>query len=980
MAQERATRSGRFLALAGFLACGLGLVGLVWWLRSEAAQGGAVTTGQRPSASPSSIEFPSSDSSAATPTRLAVPNDLAEVPPEGESAAIAYPPGIETYTITGRVVDAQGLAWAGARVRLVPDPTTGDALAWKVDSYELDLKTLRVVTTGEDGRFSLTAPWLPGPGLYRGRGMQASPVALVAADRMAWHAFAVQYHDGHDRDIGDLVVSMPAAAIVAHVVDERGAPIEGAEAGIYSWGLDKDAESVPGKADAEVFNVMGLARGSSDAEGHLQLTDLWPSEGTISFSDPSHVSKQLKDVKVRRGETVDLGDVVMSQGGTVAGVVRDESGSAIPGATVWARAANDLHVFGLDDADTTLDALPLILDQIESSRTWRTTRAPVIADARGRFDRPGLEGAAVDVVVVAPGYEPVRVSGVPIGTMNVDVALKHEANLQVGVVDGATGDAVEGTSLKAFRWAGTDNGMFKEMESERVVTPGSHAGEFVVHTIGPRGTRLVAEAPGRATQEVFQKAAEPVVIRMQPEATVEGRVVSDSGEPIDGVTVRLRPLTKDGQDDVWRDHPDAVARKECKTVADGRFRFDRVSEGKFKLHTSCVGYRAPEPMPLEIALGDRVELPPLVLSRATEVRGIVRDADGKPAGGLQVYVGWSPPGGSGRNACLAETDHTGAFALLDVPAGNHVVKVGEDLGSEPLAEEPIEVAEGASLVVDFMLPRFAVVHGVVTSAGRGVSGAEVHAECEESKPNRRQAKWSTKSDTDGGYVVTIKHPGPYRIWAEKPGGGRSSPISAQVSWGLDYPRDFDLGGASIAGHLVDAADGTVPVGARMRLLRDGQPASAWIEIGDAGSFVIDPLPAGRYVVQTEGGPYPLATSPTELQLDEGQKLEGVVITVAKGAVIDAIVLDVHGQPDAAWVFLVTPGDPTKAESHGAPKGKARIEGLLPGHYRLVVAGPSYEYFVSEPALGRDPRSLEEASAEVTLEAGEHREVTLQKVR
>jgi hypothetical protein len=275
-----------------------------------------------------------------------------------------------------------------------------------------------------------------------------------------------------------------------------------------------------------------------------------------------------------------------------------------------------------------------------------------------------------------------------------------------------------------------------------------------------------------------------------------------------------------------------------------------------------------------------------------------------------------------------------------------------------------------------MLPPLPVVHGRVTSAGRPVSGARVTAEELGSATNRQPAKFSQDGDTDGEFRLTFKQEGRFAVRATIPGGAASTPVPLDMAWGVDVPLDFELGTASIRGRVIDS-DGTLAAAElKVRLQRDGQAATDWLEASAAGDFWFHPLLPGQYVVEVQGKAYP-PTLGEHLEVGGAQQLEGVVVTVAKGAAIDGLILDAQGQPDASWVYLVRPVVPPVPEQLGAPKGVFRIEGLPPGRYKLIVAGATYADWWQDPHFEDLARASVKAEVEVELAAGEVRRVTLQ---
>jgi RNA polymerase sigma factor (sigma-70 family) len=895
---------------------------------------------------------------------------------DADPAASAWPPGITTYVASGRVVDEHGRPWAGAIVRSVPDETTGNVLGVPTHSYSIELEEQQSTTTDEEGRFALTSPWATGAGSF-GRifGLTPAPVLLVQADGMALHAFPLLNHDGRDRDVGDLVLSMRSGAIVARLVDAAGAPIAGAGAGIFSWGPGEVAQGTPGLPESTDFNIMGLTRVRSDAAGRIEIAGLWPAKCTIRISHARHVEQRARDVIVGPGQVVDLGDIVMERGAQVAGVVRDTAGAPVAGAEVWAWDPSMVYadgIAGLEPEDWERgDPLPDVMTFLHQSRAWHNPRVPVTTDAEGRFEVSGVSSATVDVFVEAPGCEPLRLAGAPVDGQPVELVLVAETNLEVRVVDDGSGDALAAATLRGFRCTGKLGWQSRSVDVERTVTPGSVPGSFVVHTLGRHGTRLLVSAPGHATHSVRVDAeslpAAPLTVRLPRACVVSGRVEDAAGAPIARAAVSLQPVGASDDPDDESEPVQLDGEQEVATGADGAFRFDGLGSGPLTLRVRAAGFASAEPTTIDVAAGAQT-LPPVILQRACGITGTLRRADGTPAAGLQV-------------ALVVETVHHGAkvdrsggFALLDLEPGPYLLSIAERLGGRPLLELEVTLEPTETRVIDLVLPRPPVLRGRVTSGGVPVAAARVRATEQPRDESYGAVEASQPCDADGGYVLPLAHEGRYRLRAERPGGGASAPLELDVVWGLERSLDFELGTASLAGRVVDAADGSAPPGVTVRLLRDGEPATDWIATSDAGAFDIPALFAGAYEIRARSGTHPEIGQP--VQLDEGQHLQDVLVPIARGAVIDGEVIDSRGEPEGAWVFLVTPGDSAKVTRHGAPKGLFRIEGLPAGRYRVVVADGNYADDLLDPAQAANARASEKASADIELAAGEQRKLTL----
>ncbi len=153
-------------------------------------------------------------------------------------------------------------------------------------------------------------------------------------------------------------------------------------------------------------------------------------------------------------------------------------------------------------------------------------------------------------------------------------------------------------------------------------------------------------------------------------------------------------------------------------------------------------------------------------------------------------------------------------------------------------------------------------------------------------------------------------------------------------------------GASIKGHVVDAATKVPLAGARVRLTGSSQREP--IVTGDSGAFAFDGLPAGTYAFGIERTDYLPASWPAPsrwirrrenpITIAAADIVENVTLALDRGGVVTGRVTTAAGDPlSGARVSLVGPGPAafTRSETTGA-NGEYRAAKLAPGHYVLRV--------------------------------------------
>src|SRR5688572_22539763 len=134
-------------------------------------------------------------------------------------------------------------------------------------------------------------------------------------------------------------------------------------------------------------------------------------------------------------------------------------------------------------------------------------------------------------------------------------------------------------------------------------------------------TRLLADgAPGGAPLEVVPA----------PTARVSGRVLDATGRPLAGATVRVAQLAvpDDSPCDLGPDAPcaRAWAWEFAPTPADGRFLFEHLEPGLYRLSAEAEGFLNSPERHLELAAGE-LQVPDLLLEPGAVLRGRVLGAD-----------------------------------------------------------------------------------------------------------------------------------------------------------------------------------------------------------------------------------------------------------------------------------------------------------------------------------------------------------------
>ena len=169
-----------------------------------------------------------------------------------------------------------------------------------------------------------------------------------------------------------------------------------------------------------------------------------------------------------------------------------------------------------------------------------------------------------------------------------------------------------------------------------------------------------------------------------------------------------------------------------------------------------------------------------------------------------------------------------------------------------------------------------------------------------------------------------------------------------------------VGTATLSGTIV--TDEQTPRGVRnvrVELSGEGQPIQR-VFTDASGKFVFDRLPAGRYTlvvtkpgyVRTAYGAKRADRPGTPITIGEGQRIDGIALTIIRGSVIAGTVRDELGQPAPGVAVRVMQYRMMNGERALAPaatlsgpfgettddRGMYRVFGLAPGEY-VVTATP-----------------------------------------
>lgn len=236
---------------------------------------------------------------------------------------------------------------------------------------------------------------------------------------------------------------------------------------------------------------------------------------------------------------------------------------------------------------------------------------------------------------------------------------------------------------------------------------------------GPWNYALRFSRPGMASEIVERLPAEklapmaggqPKVFRLGPEAVIKGRIVDSSPVAVPVANAEVSAL---------RASEDGIESSSARTGDDGSFILGGLEARRYFLRITKFGWRPTVMKAIQAGSGVRVAIK---LTRATVIRGVVRDKSGDPESNATVAALLSDVPGIPTTPIFWTSDSTGAFAQDRFVPGTYYLwaRKGDMLAYPP---EKIELEEGGDVEVDLSLKQKGsrVTGQVVPQAGVRIS-------------------------------------------------------------------------------------------------------------------------------------------------------------------------------------------------------------------------------------------------------------------
>jgi hypothetical protein len=574
-----------------------------------------------------------------------------EAVPGDRSAAVPVLAEEAESSLRGRTVDSRDRPVPGAEIRAMGRPAAD--LAFIDREYQEEERETVRTQSGDQGEFEMRLPV--------GRPHDLRVDAKGFAEAMARWVYAGQ----------DVTVVLLRGASIHGTVRRKQdlAPVAGAEVRVFS------------STDVQLW------KGTTDGEGRYSVADLYPGD-VVLLVIPEQERAESLSLHLEEGEAVPC-DVEVSIGSVVTGAVRDKAtGLPIEGAEIGA---------------------------------WSFDAKVVRTDASGSYALPGVINAPnVRLCARASGYGRYEILVHPgegdVVRADFELTRGRTARGRVVSRDGAP---VAGAYVAAASQTRSDRWLVRsDWVSKRTASDGRF--ELTgLRTDQPHLLVVHQERLATTVSKGFDTGAGNTIdlgdIVLPAAASLGGAVVTQDGEPIQGIFVTLDPPGAEGYDFMNRfDH------REIQTGVEGSFHFADLAPGKCFLRVKTGDLSIRRELEVDLAEGEARRGVRMELGEGMSIRGRVVDPrDRGVEGASLILVPADPDQNGGVASARSRTDGRFVFSLLE--AGNYDITAsyhdmhGRSGDDHDLVDGRVAgVAAGASGVL-IRLQLAAYVRGTVLS-------------------------------------------------------------------------------------------------------------------------------------------------------------------------------------------------------------------------------------------------------------------------
>lgn len=642
------------------------------------------------------------------------------------------------------------------------------------------------------------------------------------------------------------------------------------------------------------------------------------------------------------------------------------------------------------DGQPIADARVLAVSTAEPFPLAEARRDGVITDKHGEWSVASVAPGSYRFVLSHPDYEPATTAPVVVdgATSRSGIEIRANAGGEIrGIVTSASGAPVMAAEVRAIA-----SGSVLWRTARQAVSDAS--GNYVIRGLPRRHAQVVATHATGASElvdvDLTNTAKATANLKLSIDGTIDGTVVTASGEPVPEAQVVAEPAWSGNTDerDLW------AVRGDQYRIADsgGGFHLGGLPAGNYRV-------RAARPGTSESMLWTQVgQVVPtgttglkLAVASPGKVKGRVLYDDGNPPPAFTIAVGYGTP--------MAFATADGHFSV-DVQGGQLNLTVSGPTFIGKMV--PIDVDDGATKDLgNITVKRGRSISGrVLDATGLPVVGATVAAGLLLTGDGQKLyidgesvGAQQTQTDDHGRFVMSGFPPASITVVAGKDGVGRSQSVS------------IPSGSSSAEVDLVLAATGSLSGTARLNgtPLADtiiiaspanGSSSNFFVTTGPDGSFAFDSLTPDRYaitpIVGDSGDKYfrrvdVVVGQRAQVDINATTGTGAVAITLktdagqaVKAAKVAALGLHVDAPNLAALRYgallpaLSADGPPVPFYMRNAVTGVARVDHLTAGPYTVCAVplpGDPSDPVVAQQ-LKQRLNSLPMKCAPVTIESGE----------
>ncbi len=776
---------------------------------------------------------------------------------------------------TGRVVGPANEPVVGALLRLEKAVRSG-SMRTMMQARALGSEAVAEAHSDESGEFAFQD--LP-PGTFdleaSAPGYAPTRVPLIEIAREA-----------ADVDLGEVSLE-PGAPVEGRVTDARGAAIEGAQ--VFASGA---------RTQATFIRVAGAGQeppdAVSDTNGFFSIPDRRPGEKLdLIVEKPGYAEGRVASVEAPTRQPI---SVRLQRASRLRGEVVDSTGRPVGDATVTVT----IHM------EVTMGSM---------SRSGGSART----DADGVFVIEEVDPGKIELIVQAEGYRHTQVSSLVVeperDLEDIRVVLEPGATVSGRVTD-ATGRPVADAMVML-----ADSGRLYSGIQQSGITGAD--GRYRLNGIapGPRSVTARHERYRAATREIEVELGNNVLdLVFEGGATVSGRVVDESGQPVVGAGVSLSTSEVLG----WQAQSHL-------TDTTGAFSIVGVEPGTFTLTATKEGFGGGVVEELEVGVGD-VSGIEIRLATGSAIVGRLLGLEPSDYASVQVMAMKVP-----STVAMGRVDGEGGFRIEDLAPGEYRVQAHIGMGTRQAVLESVIVDPGGGeTLVDLEFATGFTLSGTVLKGGDPATGIYVSAIGKDVASSS-----GGTTDSEGRFQLKGLQAGTHMVSVTRFGSGLNQVEEIDIQ--SDRDMLIRIESAEVSGRAVDALDSTPLSAAAVRLesLDPGSPLEPFRlhaegATDSTGFFRFAEATAGahRLVVQKDG------YAPAELD-----------VTVVDG--FDQTGLELRLEPtEGVRIFVTLPTGQRAVEFFAAvlgADGRPILSGIYSGSSegtRLSVPPGEWELLVS----------------------------------